>query len=262
MTADHDDLRAQSPGIARQVARDLLLVAHHRVKGAMDRGVVQHDQDEFDVRVGGADLPFKPFPLFAPRFQWRIGIQNHCQQSGADAHRVPAVRAQRQGAECCPPVLETGSRVAVASIELVIPERGKHRDLPPGPLYRLALVRVIVLWIAAFVNQVPAYQDRRRVFARDPADERAPRGGAADVIAPAEARVAVDDENQRSSRPRRRHLESRRLIAACRAQSQPHAQERQCRPVHRLTLGTVVPTRNNYRAFPGKSTAGTSCHPG
>ena len=237
----------------------------------MDRGVVQHDQDEFDVRVGGADLPFKPFPLFAPRFQWRIGIQNHCQHSGADAHRVPAVRAQRQGAECCPPVLETGSRVAVASVELVIAERGKHRDLAPGPLYRLALVRVIVLRIAAFVNEVSAYQDRRRVFARDPADERAPRGGVHDIIAPGEARVAVHDEDQWSSRPRRRHLESRRLIAACRAQgsrggeeteTQPHAEELQCRPVHHLTLGSAVPTRNSYRASPGKSTAGSSCHPG
>src|SRR2546430_4827 len=167
---------------------------------------------------------------------------------------------------------ETGSRVAVASLELVIAERGKHRDLLPGPLYRLDLVRVIVLWIAAFVNKVSTYQDRRRVFARDPADERAPRGGVRDVIAPAEARVAVHDEDQWSCRrPRRRHLESRRLIAACRAQgsrggekaeTQPHAEELQCRPVHHLTPGTPVPARNSYRASPGKSTAGTSCHPG
>src|SRR5207253_6079344 len=96
-----------------------------------------------------------------------------------------------------PPVLEArGCLAAGASRELVIAERGKHRDLLLRPLEGLALVGRVVVRIGALVNEVPADQDRGRVLARDPPDECAPRGRVHDLLAPAEARVAVDDEGE------------------------------------------------------------------
>ena len=214
----------------REVPLDLLLILHRRIERVPDRRIVQHDQYEADARVGTGELPLEPFPLFAGRPERRVRIQNQREERGSEAHRVPPVRPQGQSAERFPPVLEARGRVARgASRELVIAERGKHRDLLLRPLEGLALVGRVVVRIGALVNEVPADQDRGRVLARDPPDECAPRGRVHDLLAPAEARVAVDDEGEGSPGHRCRHLESGRLIARCGARAtlrreQQHAQ--------------------------------------
>src|SRR5437899_11255895 len=87
------------------------------------------------------ELPLEPFPLFSARPERRVRIQNQREERGAEAHRVPPVRPQGQSAERFPPVLEARGRLAAgASRELVIAERGKHRDLLLRPLEGLALV--------------------------------------------------------------------------------------------------------------------------
>src|SRR5947209_14338218 len=103
--------------------------------------------------------------------------------------------------------------------------RANHLDLLLRPLERLALVGGVVVRIGAFVNEVPADQDRGRVLACDPADECAPRGRVHDLLAPAEARVAVDYEGEGSPRYRCRHLESGRLIARCGARASLRREE-------------------------------------
>src|SRR5262249_10855853 len=99
-----------------------------------------------------------------------------------------------------------------AAKELMIPERWKYRDLLTGPLGRLAPEGRVVVGLPAAVDEVAADQDRHRLFARDPGDERAARALVRHLAALGEAGIAVDDEGHGARR--HPHVKTRRSRCA------------------------------------------------
>ena len=195
-----------------QIARNLLFVLVPRKDEVSNGRIVEHDTDEFHLGIRRGDLTFKPGPLFASRLERRIGVQQQHQDLGSDRHGVPAERAHFGRGGPPPPVHETRARVPLAPLKLVVTKRRVYRNLRLRPSGCLGTVSLVVLGTTALINEIASDENRRRVFARRPCDQRTARDGVRHTVALSEASIAVGDECQWRTRIGDRKLEARRGI--------------------------------------------------
>src|SRR5215469_5335226 len=131
----------------------------------------------------------------------------------SERHGVPA--GTPQASEGVPPVVETDAVVVVATSELVIAERRKHRDRLLRPLCRLVLVDGVISRITSLVDQIAADENRGRMLCGNLLHQRLTRAHIGYAGAIGEACVTEDDKSERALALPHRHREARRLDFRC-----------------------------------------------